>query len=182
MISFRELMAADKEMIRSWRNMPEIAKYMYTDHVITSAEHDAWFQRVSKDPTCKYWIIVCDEEDVGLVNLYGIDSRNQRCYWAFYIISPNVRGKGVGTFAEYFVLKHVFDELKLNKLCCEVLDFNQGVVRMHKSFGFVEEGLFRRHILKGGQAHDIVCLGMLREEWEAGKATLTRKLQAKGLV
>ena len=182
MISLRDLVPSDKDMIRSWRNMPEVGKYMYTDHVITAEEHDAWFRRVSNDPSCKYWILVCDSEDVGLVNLYAIDRRNQRCYWAFYIISPNVRGKGVGSFAEYFVFRHVFDELKLNKLCCEVLAFNQPVVEMHKSFGFVQEGLFRKHVLKGSEAHDVVCLGMLREEWEANKAKLTEKLRAKGLV
>jgi UDP-4-amino-4,6-dideoxy-N-acetyl-beta-L-altrosamine N-acetyltransferase len=182
MISFRDLTAADKEKIRSWRNLPEIRKYMYTDHVIGVEEHEAWFNRTIHDDASKYWIIVCDGEDVGLVNLYGIDRRNQRCYWAFYVVSPNVRGKGVGTAAEYFVLQTVFDELKLNKLCCEVLDFNQGVVRMHKSFGFVQEGLFRKHVMKGGEAHDVVCLSLLKQEWEASREALLNKLKDKGLA
>jgi len=182
MTSLRDLTPDDKEKIHAWRNLPEIRKYMYTDHVITAEEHDAWFQRITSDPSCRYWIIVCDSEDVGLVNLYAIDRSNQRCYWAFYIVSPNVRGKGVGSFAEYSILRYVFDELKLNKLCCEVLDFNQGVVRIHKSFGFVQEGLYRKHIFKGGEPHDVVCLGMLREEWEATKVALTDKLRGKGLV
>ena len=182
MISLRDIVPGDRDMILSWRNLPEIRKYMYTDHLITLEEHEAWFQRIMNDPTSTYWIIVCDSEDVGLVNLYSIDRRHHRSYWAFYIVSPNVRGKGVGTFAEYFVLRHVFDELNLNKLCCEVLDFNQGVVRMHKSFGFVQEGLLRKHVFKGGKAHDVVCLGMLREEWEATKNMLTERLRDKGVL
>jgi UDP-4-amino-4,6-dideoxy-N-acetyl-beta-L-altrosamine N-acetyltransferase len=182
MISFRDLRPDDKEMIRAWRNMPEVGKYMYSDHVITPEEHDRWFQRIESDPSCRYWIIVCDSEDVGLVNLYAIDQRNRRCYWAFYIISPNVRGKGVGSLAEYFIFNYVFEELKLNKLCCEVLAFNQPVVDMHKSFGFVQEGLFRKHVFKQEQPHDVVCLGLLREEWDASKARLEEKLRAKGLI
>jgi UDP-4-amino-4,6-dideoxy-N-acetyl-beta-L-altrosamine N-acetyltransferase len=182
MISLRNVTPADKEMIRTWRNLAEIRKYMYTDHVITPEEHNAWFQRITADSSCKYWIIVCDDEDVGLVNLYAIDRHNERCYWAFYVVSSNVRGKGVGTFCEYFVLQHVFDDLKLNKLCCEVLDFNQGVVRMHKSFGFVQEGLFRKHVVKDGEGHDVICLGLLREEWEANRSALKAKLQSKGLT
>lgn len=182
MISLRDVNPSDKETIRAWRNMPEVGKYMYSDHVITPEEHDAWFERIMKDRTCKYWIIACDSEDVGLVNLYALDQRNRRCYWAFYIISPNVRGKGVGSFAEYSVFKYVFDELRLNKLCCEVLAFNEAVIEMHKSFGFVQEGVFRKHVFKGEQAHDVVCLGLLREEWEANKGHLTEKLRAKGLV
>ncbi len=179
-ISLRDIAPADKEMIRVWRNLPEIRKYMYTDHIITCEEHDAWFERIAVDPTCRYWIIACDKEDVGVANLYAIDNRNQRCYWAFYVVSPNVRGKGVGTFAEYLVLRYVFEELNLNKVCCEVLDFNRGVVRMHKSFGFVQEGVLRKHIAKNGAMHDVVCLAMLKEEWEALKPVLADKLQGYG--
>jgi UDP-4-amino-4,6-dideoxy-N-acetyl-beta-L-altrosamine N-acetyltransferase len=182
MISLRDISSADKEMVRRWRNKPEVGKYMYTDHVITSEEHDVWFQRITNDTTCKYWIIVYESEDVGLANLYAVDLRNRRCFWAFYIISPNVRGKGVGSFVEYFVFKYVFDDLKLNKLCCEVLAFNQPVVEMHKAFGFVQEGLFRKHVVKGEEAYDIVCLGMLREEWAAKRDELREKLRAKGLM
>lgn len=179
MVSFRDLTPGDKDMIRAWRNLPEIRKYMYTDHVISEQEHEAWFQRITKDASCRYWVIVCDGEDVGLVNLYGIDRTNRRCYWAFYVVSPNVRGKGVGSFTEYFVLRYVFDDLQLNKLCCEVLDFNQGVVRMHKGFGFVQEGLFRRHVIRDGTPHDVVCLAILREEWEANRNDLDQKVHRK---
>ncbi|MBZ5653918.1 MAG: UDP-4-amino-4,6-dideoxy-N-acetyl-beta-L-altrosamine N-acetyltransferase [Acidobacteriia bacterium] len=169
-------------MILEWRNLPKVADYMYTDHVISPEEHAAWFARVLKDPAYKYWIIVSEGEDVGLVNLYDIDPVNRRCYWAFYVVSPNVRGKGVGTYAEYTVLNYVFDELKFEKLCCEVLSFNQGVVEMHRRFGFVQEGLFRKHILKRDAFHDVVCLAILKEEWETLRPQLEPRLRAKGVL
>ena len=97
MTSLRDVRPDDMEMIRQWRNLPKVADYMFTDHVIGPEEHAAWFSRVLKDPTCKYWIIVCDGEDVGVANLYEIDPVNRRCYWAFYVASPNVRGKKVGS-------------------------------------------------------------------------------------
>jgi UDP-4-amino-4,6-dideoxy-N-acetyl-beta-L-altrosamine N-acetyltransferase len=182
MTSLRDMTAADKEKIRLWRNLPEVRKYMYTDHEISSAEHAAWFNRIIENPASKYWIIVCDGEDVGLAWLFDIDRHNLRCYWGFYIASPNVRGKGAGSVVEYSVLRYVFDELRLNKLCGEVLDFNQAVVNMHKSFGFVQEGYFRKHIFKGNEMHDIFCIGMTREDWEAGKPEIEKRLRAKGLI
>jgi len=178
----RELRVEDQEMIRGWRNNPDIRKYMYTDHEISAEEHRAWFSLAMGDPTRKYWIIVCDGEDVGLVNLYNIDPKNRRCYWAFYVVSPNVRGKGVGSFAEFSALRFVFEDMRFKKLCCEVLAFNQGVVRMHTSFGFTQEGLFRQHILKEDVFIDVVCLAMLREEWEARKAELEQRLKAKSVI
>ncbi len=155
---------------------------MYTDHFITREEHEGWFGRILGDPSCRYWIIVCDEIDVGVVSLYDLDSRNQRCYWAFYVADPSARGKGVGSFVEYWILQHVFDELGLNKLCCEVLASNEAVTNMHKSFGFQQEGLYREHIIKGGQALDVVALAMLRQEWELVKPRVCERLREKGLI
>ncbi len=182
MISLRDVQSEDRAMIREWRNLPKVADYMYTDHQISPEEHAAWFSRVLQDTSCKYWIIVCDGEDVGLANLYAIDRTNRRCYWAFYVVSPNVRGKGVGSHVEYTVLNYVFQELKLEKLCCEVLSFNEGVVEMHRRFGFVQVGLFRKHIFKRGVFNDVVCLAMLKEDWEALRPRQEEKLRAKGVL
>ena len=182
MIVMRHVRAEDKEKIRNWRNKPSVAQYMYTDNYITREEHERWFARVTSDPTLEYWIITYDGEDIGLLNLYGIDECHRRCYWAFYVAEEGLRRKGVGGSVEYFVLKYVFEELKLNKLCCEVLASNQAVVGMHKSFGFREEGYFRQHVMKGGKSADIHCLAMLREEWEQLRASIEERLRGKGLL
>lgn len=182
MISLRDIAPSDQEKIREWRNNPEVRTYMYTDHEIGPDEHQAWFSRILHDPSCKYWIIVCDGEDVGVVNLHNIDNRNRHCYWGFYVIGPNVRGKGVGSFAEFSVLRFVFEDLKLRKLCGEVLASNQAVLDMHKSFGFSQEGLLRKHVLKGDGFADVVSISILREEWDAKKAELELRLKAKGVI
>jgi UDP-4-amino-4,6-dideoxy-N-acetyl-beta-L-altrosamine N-acetyltransferase len=181
LILLRDVAPHDQEQIREWRNNPEIRKYMYTDHEIGLEEHRAWFARILHDPSCKYWIIVYDGKDVGVANLYNIDIRNRRCYWGFYIGSKE-RLRGVGSFAEFLVLRFVFDELKLQKLCGEVLATNQAVINMHKKFGFSEEGLFRKHVFKGNSFADVVCIGLLREEWEAKKAEIEVKLKEKGVI
>ncbi|MGA7378564.1 MAG: UDP-4-amino-4,6-dideoxy-N-acetyl-beta-L-altrosamine N-acetyltransferase [Candidatus Sulfotelmatobacter sp.] len=182
MNSLRDISPGDQEAIRIWRNDPDVRKYMYTDHEISPDEHRAWFSRILRDSSCKYWIIVCDREDVGLLYLYDIDMRNRHCYWGFYTVGPQVRGKGIGSFAEFSVLRIVFDELQLQKLCGEVLAFNLPVLNMHKKFGFVQEGVFRKHVLKGDDFEDVVCISILREEWEAKKAELELKLRAKGVI
>ena len=178
----REVRPDDREKIYRWRNSPDVAKYMYTDHHISEEEHNRWFDAILNDRNRKYWVIVHDKKDIGLVNLYDIDQNNKRCFWAFYITSQNVRGKGVGSFVEYHILKYVFEDLEYNKLCCEVLSSNQAVVDMHKSFGFQEEGLFRQHRLKNGQFMDVVSLAMLKSEWDGKKTQIEEKLKAKGIL
>lgn len=178
----RDIKLEDKEMIRQWRNMPEVAKYMYSDHNITLEEHENWFNRILKDKESHYFIIVSDEQDVGLVNLYNLDYEHKRCYWAFYLANPSVRGKGVGSFVEYSILKYVFQELKLNKLCAEVLDFNESVLNMHKSFGFKEEGILREHIKKDGKFYNVVSIAILCSEWELIKPSIEKRLFEKGII
>ena len=178
----REVGTADKDMIRQWRNSPDVARYMYTDHQITEAEHEQWFQNVLKDQKRKYWIIVYERKSIGLANLYDIDDKNRRCFWGLYISSENVRSKGMGGFIEYQVMKYVFDNLEYNKLCCEALSSNTRAINLYKSFGFQEEGVYRRHILKNGEYTDVVALGMLKSEWDEKKSQIEARLKDKGLL
>src|SRR5206468_47861 len=169
MVGLRAIQQGDKEMMRAWRNMSHVAMYMYTDHEITIEEHGRWFKRIQNDPSVKYWIIQIDGRDVGVANLFNVDEYNKRCFWAFYLADTGLRGGGLGSFIEYAVLSYVFDNRKMEKLCCEVLAFNESVVSLHTKFGFKQEGYFRKHVVKGNQRVDIYCLGMLREEWEQFK-------------
>lgn len=178
----RDVRAEDKEMIRQWRNSPEVARYMYTDHYISEEEHERWFQNALKDPKRKYWIIIYERKAMGLVNLYDIDAKNKRCFWGLYISSEDVRSRGMGGFIEYQVMKYVFDDLEFNKLCCEALAGNTRAINFYKSFGFAEEGIYRRHILKSGEFVDVVALAILRSEWKKEKPEIEKKLMMKGVL
>jgi UDP-4-amino-4,6-dideoxy-N-acetyl-beta-L-altrosamine N-acetyltransferase len=168
-VVLRPIALADTVRIREWRNLPEVSAYMYTDHQISEAEHARWFASAMSDPTKRYWVIELDGQPVGLANLYDISALQRRAYWAFYLAGTEVRGRGVGSFTERFVIRYVFDELDFEKLCCEVLATNAGVVRMHQRYGFQVDGTLRKHVIKGGERTDVVTMSLLREDWEAGR-------------
>ena len=165
-VKFIKLNEEFLEIVRKWRNTPEISKHMYTDHYITKKEHKNWFNKMRNDPTKKYWIINLNNKNVGLVSLFDIDRHNKRCYWAYYLADPSSRGIGLGRLIELNVYTYVFEKLGLNKLCCEVLAQNQLVVKIHQKYGSKIEGIFRMHIYKNKIFNDIVCMGILKEEWE----------------
>ena len=106
---------------------------------------------------------------VGLANLARIDPAARRCEWAYYLGEASTRGRGVGSQVEYIVLRHVFEDLGLNKLWCEVLVENEAVWKLHGSFGFVREALFRDHVQKAGRFQDVVGLGMLKADWDGAR-------------
>lgn len=154
------------EMVRNWRNSEEVAKYMYSEEKITSEQQEKWFEKISKDNSCRYFIISYQGKPLGLASVFGIDRILSSCYWAFYLGDTSVRGAGIGAKVEFNMLRFVFEELNLNKLRCEVLAFNDMVYKMHEKFGFRREAYYREHCQKNGKFEDAVGLAMLKREWE----------------
>lgn len=182
MIGLRDVLETDSEMLRTWRNLPEISEFMYSTHEISAAEHARWFAAAMADPQRRYWIILLDEKPVGLVNIYEIDIENSRAKWAFYLADPSVRGRGVGSYVEYTTLNHVFRELGLHKLACEVLSLNPRVISMHQKFGFTVDGTLRDQFIRNGEYVDVACLSIMDEEWAEIEPSLRAKLEPRGLV
>lgn len=179
----RPVRSDDREKILHWRNLPDVSKYMYSDHQITEEEHNRWFDKIMKDGrSCKYWIIVYDKGEIGLASITDIDEVNKRGCYASYIVGQNLRGKGFGTIAEYYILRYFFEDLGLNKICAEVFSFNKAGINVHKSLGFREEGLYRQHRIKNGEFLDVVALAMLRSEWNVHKPRIEKKLRSKGVI
>ena len=166
----------DIELVREWRNSPEVSQYMYTEDPISKEQQEKWFKKISQEETSKYWIIKYDNNKIGVANLADIDRRNSKCFWGFYLGDSSIRGQGIGAKIEYNVLKYVFEEIKLNKLCGEVFSFNEKVVKMHEKFGFRREGYLRNHIQKSNKFHDVVVIGLLAVEWNQVKDVLRKKI------
>lgn len=166
----------DIEQVRMWRNSKEVAAYMYSDEEITKEQQQNWFDKVSKSTTSKYWIINYNNIKVGLVSITDINLNLSSCFWAFYLGDTSIRGAGIGGKVEYTILKYVFEELKLNKLKCEVFVFNDKVIKMHEKFGFRREAFYREHCFKNNQFHDVVGLAILKSEWILLKNLLFEKV------
>ena len=164
-IVLKNVTEEDIEVIRTWRNSPQVAQYMYTDNEISSDQQKQWFLNIQFDTTSKYWIIEYDGKKIGLASLTGISNILGSCYWAFYLGSDIPRGGGVGSKIEYNVLEYVFNDLNLNKLRCEVMIFNDKVIAMHEKFGFRREAYYRQHVKKAGRWVDVVGLAIVKDEW-----------------
>jgi UDP-4-amino-4,6-dideoxy-N-acetyl-beta-L-altrosamine N-acetyltransferase len=178
-VSLIDLTQEDIELVRTWRNSPEVAQYMYTDTQISAEQQQHWFERVSLDTRAKYWLIECDSRKIGLASLTDINSTFSSCYWAFYLGDTSVRGGGIGAKVEFTVLEYVFNDLKMNKLRCEVFTNNVKVISMHEKFGFRREAYYRQHVKKNGEWLDVVGLAILRDEWLQFREVMENKIYRK---
>jgi UDP-4-amino-4,6-dideoxy-N-acetyl-beta-L-altrosamine N-acetyltransferase len=126
-------------------------------------EHQSWWARASKEVTSRYLIAEKDGEALGFVSFTDIDKQNNSATWAFYSGVLSVRG--LGTMMELAALEYAFSELKLNRLECEVLEFNLKVVNFHQKFGFLIEGVKRKAYQREGKYYDIYCLSIMQKDW-----------------
>jgi UDP-4-amino-4,6-dideoxy-N-acetyl-beta-L-altrosamine N-acetyltransferase len=179
-VQLRPLRDDDSAQVLAWRNSPEVAAHMYTDHAISQAEHDRWLEAAQSEKDRAYWIILYDRAPVGLANIVRIDLTARRCEWAYYLGSSDTRGKGIGAATEYIVLDHVFGVRGLNKLWCEVFVENEAVWKIHEGFGFQREAHLRQHVHKGGRYIDVYGLGLLAEDWERARPNVQARLHARG--
>jgi hypothetical protein len=175
-IELVDLHIDDIELVRNWRNSKEVSSYMYSSSIISEEDQKKWFEKINQDPTCKYWIVTYKGKKVGVASITNISNLFKSCYWAFYLGDTSIRGAGIGAKIEYNVLEYVFEELKLNKLRCEVIVTNEKVIKMHEKFGFRREAYYREHFFKENNPFDVVGLAMLNNEWKQMKEYLKNKV------
>jgi UDP-4-amino-4,6-dideoxy-N-acetyl-beta-L-altrosamine N-acetyltransferase len=160
----RALRESDLEMLLSWRNHPEVRRYMLTQHKISADEHMKWFRRTSVDPQRHLLIYQYKEIPLGFISLYQTPE-SALADWGFYL-SPDSE-KGTGNALGEAGLTYAFEYLKLHKICGKVLSYNACSIRFHESLGFVREGILRQQHLVDTSYHDLVCFGLLSSDWKS---------------
>lgn len=165
-IELRKILKGDLKEISKWRMMPEVSKYMYTDPVLTMDDQLKWYKKINNDKSSMYWKIIIDDDAIGVLSLNNIDYTNKRCSWAYYIGNTSYRGRGIATTLECNIYNYVFNKLNLNKLCCEVFEFNGKVISIHEKFGSEVEGILKEHIIKNDKRYNVVVMGILKSKWD----------------
>ncbi|MDE1167350.1 MAG: UDP-4-amino-4,6-dideoxy-N-acetyl-beta-L-altrosamine N-acetyltransferase [Pseudomonas sp.] len=162
--------------VRDLRNQPQVRQFMYTEHEISEAEHQAWLNSLRGNERQSVFVVMVDEQPAGVVSLNAINRVHHTADWAFYLDSA-LQGKGYGSQVECWLLDHAFGEAGLAKLNCEVLASNPAVIRLHQKFGFNLEGVRRQNVLKHGERIDVMLLGITAPEWQAKRPQLLDTLR-----
>lgn len=164
---YKPITFGDRDIIIEWRNKDRIRKNMFNTDIINYTDHCNWVQSTISDQS-KIYLIAYDKRNdkpIGLAHVSNINRYLSNCEWAFYLGEDSYLGRGHAIEMEFLILKLVFEELKLHRLSCVVLDFNQPVISFHKKFGFIEEGKFRQYLFRDGRWVDAILLSILEDEY-----------------
>lgn len=161
--NIRSIQLADAEMILKWRNQDSVRLNMYNHEMIDLDTHMKWFASILKSDSCQYFIYEQNQKPLGVLSFSEIDKENKKATWAFYSGDTTVRG--IGSEMEQLALDYAFNKLDLNKLYCEVLEFNTTVISFHRKFGFKVEGVKRQDYLRDGKYYDIYQLSLFKSDY-----------------
>jgi len=177
---FKDITTVNKELqlsVREWRNHIDIRKNMYTDSIISIAQHLSWVRSLSSNDSTKVYIAYHNDQSIGIVSINNINTMYKSADWAFYLNPSFLSSKGLGTLMEYHFLNFIFSNFDIEKLNCEVLSLNPSVIKLHKKFGFIDEGIRRKNIIKEDKRIDVHLLGILKEEWNQIKTKFTKIIE-----
>lgn len=158
----RQLVQDDLALILSWRNHPAVRRHMFTQHEISLAEHQQWFQRTSGDTRKKLLIVEEAGTAIGHVNFSDVEPGGV-ANWGFYAAPGAAKGSGrkICTTA----LNVAFGEYELHKVCGQALESNKASAGLHLALGFSLEGRLREHSRTSQGYQDLLCFGLLEREW-----------------
>ena len=96
-----------------------------------------------------------------------MDQQNHLMAEVGYHLGVEHWGKGYATEALRVFVDHLFTTTKLEKLFARWYTVNPGSGRVLEKAGFIHEGTLIRHFSRWGEWFDVVCVRILRSEWEA---------------
>lgn len=179
-VRLRDLGLHDRDRLLAWRNQPNVARWMYTDHLIAPGEHARWFAQAMAAPDRRYWIIEADERPVGLINLYDIDRIGRQAGFAYYLADEGQRGTGVTTFAGVAALNHAFETLGLAGVWAEAFVENLASRGYLGALGFRETETLEAHAPKPGFSGNVVRMRLAADEWPAAREACRKRWAERG--
>jgi len=174
----------DAEMFARWSQDADFQRNSDTDYARPySAEGYAEHYHLGKEsPNSVLFHLRTLEDDrlIGFVAVHSIEWNNQAGLLAVGIGEPSYRGRGYGADALRLALRYAFDELNLHRVGLDVIANNAPAIRAYERVGFKQEGVQREAVLRDGRRHGRIIMGILREEWEAGRRSPTQARPTQG--
>ncbi len=146
----RPATAAERDLVRGWRNHPDVRRVSLTQHEIGAAEHAAWWAATMADPARRVLIYERDGVPSGVVTFFALDAAARTGWWGYYLDNAGLESRGA-LFPAWIAIqreavRYARDELGLAALDGETLAANGAVVDFNARLGFREVERYRRDV------------------------------------
>lgn len=177
-IILRHLKEDDRSSYHKWINNRDLVHLNSTYRPISEANHNDWFNNISKEQAVAIFSIVEKDADslIGSCSLRNINHLHKNCELQIRIGDSKKRGKGFGSEAIGLLLLHAFEDLNMERVYLHVFSENERAIKAYSKNGFVKEGVLRKAAYINGAYVDVKVMSVLRENFyhlSAGKRKTT---------
>jgi RimJ/RimL family protein N-acetyltransferase len=113
-----------------------------------------------------HFAIEADGKLIGQCALFNFSEYHYTCELGIAIGDKAYWGRGYGREAIKLLLDYAFRLRNVRKVSLQVHADNERAMKAYRACGFVEEGRWRAHVWSNGRYVDVVCMGILRDEWK----------------
>lgn len=166
-IIFRQIEEEDLALLRDWRNQERVRKNCREYRLLNMTNQLDWFKEVSTSRLDDMFLIIVDDEPVGVCGLTHINWKDRSAEISYYLgksVGP-AQNVSIGLEVYEFFKKKGFEEYNLNRLWGEAFSFNEGAIKLALQCGFEKEGVMRQSTFWGGRYWDSIIISMLAEEY-----------------
>jgi RimJ/RimL family protein N-acetyltransferase len=165
-ITLLPLSAEDLEMVRCWRNQPNVRRWFLDSSIISEEQQRTWYERYVTKPNDLMFIIeetALGKKAIGTAALYNIDVRNKKVEFGRLMIGDvQSEGKGYAKEATMLLCRFAMTELGTERVELIVFESNERARKLYLDCGFQkvetieENGILQSKMeLIGGKSYSI---------------------------
>lgn len=148
-----------------WLNDPRILDYFGSMVPLSLPMEERWYEQMLQDPSTRALSVHYDGRHVGGAGFVNIEPRNRSAEVGLFIGLPELWDQGLGRDVLQTLLGFGFQQMNLHRQYLRVFAGNERGIHLYETAGFQHEGCWRQAEYRHGRYHDLVWMGILRDEW-----------------
>ncbi|WP_338470962.1 GNAT family protein [Niallia sp. XMNu-256] len=168
-IVLRAIEQEDTQLLKDLINDPEIEKMVVGwSFPVSSNQQINWINSLGNDRyNVRFIIDINNVGAVGVVSLTRIDYKNGTATINIKLKKEdNIRNKGIGFKAITMLIDYAFNQLNLNCLVANILNYNTASQKLFEKSGFLLEGTLRKRVFKNGAYQDLLSYSLLKSDYK----------------
>ncbi|HHX71335.1 MAG TPA: GNAT family N-acetyltransferase [Clostridiales bacterium] len=162
-------------MFANWASDERVTRYLsWSAHASVEETKEILAQWIPEYEKSNYyhWLIVLEGIPVGSMSLFDVSDWHRHAEVG-YCIGAAYWNRGITTKALALVMDFAFGTVGFERLIAKHDVENPASGRVMQKVGMAQEGILRRHCRRksDGIYSDLVCYGILKEEWAARRKT-----------
>jgi RimJ/RimL family protein N-acetyltransferase len=170
LVTLRAIELSDLPLLSRWANEPLLWDMLGGWHFpYSQLNTEQWIKNINNNDA-KNQIFAIDTEADGLIgtaNLVNIDWKNKNAFHGMMLGDKKTHGKGYAQDTVMAIMKYAFEELGLNRLDGDMIEYNNLSINFYKKrCGWEIEGVKKDWFFRKGRFYDKVIVGISNERYK----------------